>query len=192
MLIKDETIEAIRNGRITLLFRRWSRPGAKSGGTQMTQGGVIAIETVDVVNENQITDVDATNAGYANAADLIEHLNYREDPIYRIAVKFAGEDPRIALREHADLSEDESAELLAKLDKLDRNSKSGEWTYAFLRVINDHPGISSGFLAKKVGMEIPKFKPMVRKLKALGLTESLEIGYRLSPRGEKILRSISK
>jgi hypothetical protein len=27
------------------------------------------------------------------------------------------------------------------------------------------------------------FKLNVRKLKALGLTESLEIGYRLSPRG---------
>jgi hypothetical protein len=29
----------------------------------------------------------------------------------------------------------------------------------------------------------------VRKLKALGLTESLEIGYRLSPHGEALLAS---
>ena len=28
------------------------------------------------------------------------------------------------------------------------------------------------------------FKRNVRKLKELGLTESLEVGYRLSPRGE--------
>ena len=31
------------------------------------------------------------------------------------------------------------------------------------------------------------FKRDVRKLKELGLTESLEIGYRISPRGETLL-----
>ncbi len=31
------------------------------------------------------------------------------------------------------------------------------------------------------------FKTNVRKLKALGLTESLEVGYRLSPRGRAFL-----
>jgi len=30
----------------------------------------------------------------------------------------------------------------------------------------------------------------VRKLKELGLTESLEVGYRLSPRGVAVLRAI--
>ena len=33
-------------------------------------------------------------------------------------------------------------------------------------------------------MEKLKFKSNVRRLKALGLTESLEVGYRLSPRGQ--------
>jgi hypothetical protein len=36
-------------------------------------------------------------------------------------------------------------------------------------------------------MERLPFKANVRKLKALGLTESLDIGYRLSPRGEALL-----
>jgi hypothetical protein len=31
------------------------------------------------------------------------------------------------------------------------------------------------------------FKADVRKLKELGLTESLEVGYRLSPRGRAVL-----
>jgi predicted transcriptional regulator len=35
-----------------------------------------------------------------------------------------------------------------------------------------------------------RFKANVRKLKALGLTESLEVGYRLSPRGEAVLRKL--
>ena len=34
------------------------------------------------------------------------------------------------------------------------------------------------------------FKLNVRKLKALGLTESLEVGYRLSPRGKSLLHRL--
>ncbi len=191
MLIKGDVIEGIRTGKISVLFRRWSRPGAKAGGTQMTQGGVIAIDAVEIVSEDDITDMDAVQAGYLSAADLIEHLNYREDPIYRIGVRFAGEDPRIALREQADLTDVEMAELIKKLDKLDRNSRSGNWTVTFLRLIHDNPATYSGVLAKKAGMEIAKFKPMVRRLKALGLTESLDIGYRLSPRGERLLSALN-
>ncbi len=187
MLIKDQTLEAIKDGRISLLFRRWSRPGAKAGGRQMTQGGVIAIDSVAVISEDEITDQDAVNAGYVSAAELIEYLNYRDDSIYRIAVRFGGADPRIALRETADLTDDEMADLIAKLNKLDKNSKTGDWTTIFLQLIHDHPATYSGVLAKKTGLEIATFKPMVRKLKALGLTESLEVGYRLSPRGERVL-----
>ncbi len=36
------------------------------------------------------------------------------------------------------------------------------------------------------------FKLNVRKLKALGLTESLEVGYRLSPRGRTVLARLGK
>lgn len=190
MLIKDEVIDAIKKGEISLLFRRWSRPGAKSGGTQMTQGGVVGIDAVEVVEPHEITDLDAREAGYASVSDLLEHLAYRTDPIYRLRVYWIGEDPRIALRENAELSDAELSELLSKLEKLDRGSKSGEWTTKFLQLIHDNPAKYSGVLAKKVGMEIAKFKPMVRKLKALGLTESLEVGYRLSPRGLKVLENL--
>ena len=37
------------------------------------------------------------------------------------------------------------------------------------------------------GRERHPFKTDVRKLKELGLTESLEVGYRLSPRGRTVL-----
>ena len=52
-----------------------------------------------------------------------------------------------------------------------------------LRLIGDRPGVRAGDLAAELGRERLAFKADVRKLKALGLTESLEIGYRLSPRG---------
>jgi hypothetical protein len=191
MLIKDEVVEKIRTGEITVLFRRWSRPGAKAGGTQMTQGGVVGIDSVAVVSEDEITDADALGAGYPSRAVLIDHLNYREDPIYRIGVRWVGEDPRISLRESDDLSSDELAEIIAKLDKMDRSSKRGPWTRSYLEVIRDMPATYSGLLANYLGISQAEFKPWVRKLKALGLTESLEVGYRLSPRGEKVLGAVS-
>jgi len=187
MLIKDEILERIKSGEITVLFRRWSRPGAKSGGTQMTQGGVVGIDSVEVVSENDISDADARSAGYESASNLLEHLNYREDPIYRIGVHFAGADPRIALRSSDELSNEELAEIVAKLEKMDGSSKTGPWTKSYLEVIDSMPATYSGLLANYIGVEKIEFKPRVRKLKALGLTESLEVGYTLSPRGIKVL-----
>jgi len=190
MLIKDEIIDQIKAGKITLLFRRWSRPGAKAGGTQLTQGGVIGIDTVEVVTEDDITELDAREAGYGTKANLLDRLSYREDPIYRMRVYFAGDDPREALRENDDLSGKELNEIIAKLEKLDKNSKRGLWTQSYLQVIHDMPQTYSGLLADYLGLDIPSFKPWVRKLKALGLTESLHPGYRLSPRGEKVLEAL--
>ena len=190
MLIKDEVVEKIRTGRVTVLFRRWSRPGAKAGGTQMTQGGVVGIDSVAVVSEDAITDADAQAAGYPSREVLIEHLNYREDPIYRIGVRWVGEDPRIAMRESLD--DDDIAEIIARLEKMDRTSKRGAWTRSYLEVIRDMPATYSGLLANYLGISQADFKPWVRKLKALGLTESLEVGYRLSPRGEKVLAAIER
>jgi hypothetical protein len=192
MLIKDDVIEKIKSGEITVLFRRWSRPGAKAGGTQMTQSGMVGIDTVEVVTEDDITELDAREAGYGTKANLLDKLAYRDDPIYRMRVYWAGEDPRIALRENDELNDDELNEIIVKLDKLDKNSKRGPWTQSYPQVIHDMPQTYSGLLANYLGLSIPEFKPWVRKLKALGLTESLHPGYRLSPRGEKVLRALKK
>ncbi|WP_218577411.1 hypothetical protein [Phytohabitans rumicis] len=54
-------------------------------------------------------------------------------------------------------------------------------------MIADHPGVRAADLAASLGRDTPTFKADVRKLKALGLTESLEVGYRLSPRGHTYL-----
>jgi hypothetical protein len=192
MLIKDEVVEKIKTGEITILFRRWSRPGAKAGGSQMTQGGVIAIDAVEIVTDDDITELDARESGYGTKENLLDKLAYRDDPIYRMRVRFAGEDPRIALREDDALDESDLAEIIAKLKKLDANSKRGPWTQSYLQVIHDMPNTYSGLLANYLGLDIPSFKPWVRKLKGLGLTESLHPGYRLSPRGEKVLAAMRR
>ncbi len=63
----------------------------------------------------------------------------------------------------------------------------GPWTIATLRLIGDRPGVRAAELAAAAGRERLPFKADVRKLKELGLTESLEVGYRLSPRGRALL-----
>jgi hypothetical protein len=42
-------------------------------------------------------------------------------------------------------------------------------------------------LAARVGLDTPRFKRRVRQLKGLGLTISLDVGYRISPRGRAFL-----
>jgi hypothetical protein len=64
------------------------------------------------------------------------------------------------------------------------------WTHSTLRQIQRLPGVVSTELAAEVGQERRAYKLRVRRLKALGLTESLERGYRLSPRGRAYLESL--
>ena len=190
MLLKNKLIEEIKAGNVTLIFRRWKKAGVKAGGTQMTQLGVIGIDTVEIVGLNDITDLDARESGFDGREDLIADLYDRDEEIYKIRVYFAGEDPRKSLREKAKLTPKELADIIAELKKLDAGSKRGEWTQLYLQMIHDQPNTHAQILAESIGLDIPTFKPWVRKLKALGLTESLRPGYKLSPRGEKVLESL--
>ena len=192
MLIKNAILEKIKSGEITLLFRRWKRAGVKAGGTQMTQMGVVGVDSVDVVTERKITERDARAAGFASRKDLLADLYDRDEDIYRIRVHWIGEDPRKALRTNDKLSKTELSEVIEKLRKLDSGSQRGNWTQLYLQMIHDQPNTHAAVLAESIGLTIPTFKPWVRKLKALGLTESLRPGYRLSPRGEKVLAELRK
>ena len=191
MLLKNKLIDEIKEGRVTLIFRRWRKAGVKAGGTQMTQRGVIGIDAVDVVTLDDITDLDAREAGFASKDDLVADLYDRDEDIYKIRVHFAGDDPRKSLRNNTNLNKTELAEIIAKLKQLDAGSKRGEWTQLYLQMIHDRPNTHAQILAESIGLDIPTFKPWVRKLKALGLTESLRPGYRLSPRGEKVLEALN-
>ncbi len=103
--------------------------------------------------------------------------------LYRIRFHRIGDDPRIALRSAVEIDAAERAALDARLARWDR-AADGPWTAAVLDVIAGSPGVVSTELAEHVGMDRPTFKRRVRQLKELGFTESLEVGYRLSPRGE--------
>ena len=188
MLFRHDALAGIREGRITLAFRRWRRPTVRTGGTLMLPIGRLQIVEVRQIAEDDITDADARRAGYASRQALRDELASRaEHTLYRIELGALGPDPRVALRATGSLSDNELAALKRKLAKLDAAAPGGSWTRRVLELIRDNPATRAGDLCIAVGMERLPFKANVRKLKALGLTESLEVGYRLSPRGEALL-----
>jgi hypothetical protein len=184
VLFRQRFWAGLADGSVTLAFRRWKRPTVKAGGRLTTPAGVLAIDELEVIEEDAITDADARRSGFVDRAALFDELAGRDGELYRIAFHRTGEDPRLALREQAALTEDDTAELTRRLARLDASSTHGPWTEAVLRLIDERPGVRAGDLAETLGRERLAFKADVRKLKALGLTESLEVGYRLSPRGE--------
>jgi acyl dehydratase len=182
VLFRQDVLGRIGEGEVTLAFRRWRRPSVKAGGTLRTRVGVLAIESVEVVDEDEVTDADARRAGAEGREALLAALP-GEGALHRIEFRLAGPDPRIALRERSDISPTERAQIDARLTRLDAASRHGPWTATVLTLIAERPGTRAPDLAASLGRETARFKADVRKLKELGLTESLQVGYRLSPRG---------
>jgi len=181
-------MDAIRAGTVTLAFRRWRRPTVRTGGTQTTAMGVLAIDDVRVVGPADITAADAARAGAASLEQLLAELARRDGELYRVELHLAGPDPREELRRRDQLTAEEVEDIGRRLARLDAASSHGPWTNAVLELIAARPAVRAGDLADELGRERLPFKTDVRKLKALGLTESLEIGYRVSPRGQAWLR----
>ena len=190
MLLKQETLAAIVDGSVSLAFRRWRRPTVKTGGTLLTTVGQIAIDSVERVELGDITEAESVAAGVPDLASLRVFLDRRaEGDIYRIRLSLAGPDPRIALRNQIP-GEAEFAELIRKLVAVDSRSPAGPWVRRVLELISNRPATLAAELAKDLGMEKAVLKVRVRKLKGLGLTESLKVGYRLSPRGMALLKRL--
>jgi hypothetical protein len=188
MLFEKRLWAGLADGTVTVTFRRWRRPRARAGARHRTPAGVLAIDAVAEVDPAGISEQDARLAGFGSRVELLRRLDRRDDgPVYRVDFHLAGPDPREALRQAADLPDEELARLRAQLARLDRASRDGAWTTSVLRLIGDRPGVRAGDLAAAAGRERHAFKTDVRKLKELGLTESLEVGYRLSPRGRALL-----
>lgn len=184
MLFSADAWPSIADGSITVTFRAWKRAQAKVGGRYRIGGMLIEATDVRQVRLDEITIADARRAGAADLGSLRSRLG-ASDPVWRVEFVHIGEDDRITRR--AEASPDDVAAVIARLVRLDR---SGPWTRATLQLIHRYPGVVSTTLAGHAGQDRPAFKLNVRKLKELGLTESLDIGYRLSPRGEAVLQAL--
>jgi hypothetical protein len=181
--------DGIHSGAIVLAFRRWKRSQVVAGRRYRTGIDMVEVESVDVVEPSSVDAAQAREAGYASVGELLADL--RGDPawpVYRIRLRRIAEpDPRDELARAASLTEADVAAITARLARMDRLNRRGPWTGAVLALIADRPGIVSTALAEAMGWERQDFKLHVRRLKELGLTFSLDIGYQLSPRGESYL-----
>ena len=183
MMIRPDTLAAIKRGEVDLAFRRWDRPRVLVGTRLRTRVGLVEVTSVDQVPASRISAADARRAGASSVAELRTLLEAKADrPVWRVGLHWVGADPREQLRAAVPDGE-EIAAIRTRLDRLDAASTIGPWTRATLAVIDRRPTVRAPELAAELGRDTPSFKRDVRKLKELGLTESLDIGYRLSPRG---------
>ena len=189
MLFEQRFWEPVARGEVTVTFRRWKRRQAIAGNRYRTPMAIIEADAVDVIDAGDITPVDARAGGYPDVATLIDDLRGTPDlDLYRIRFHVVDEpDPRAQLAADATISAEDRAEIDRRLDRLDRASRHGPWTRQTLALIERMPATRAGDLADALGRVRLPFKADVRKLKELGLTLSLPVGYELSPRGQAYL-----
>lgn len=182
MLFRAADLRRIEAGEVQVAFRRWKRPTVRAGGTLQSRAGRLAIDDVRRVTRRQITDAEARRAGRPDRRTLLAELDRRDEgDLWRVAFHLSGEeDPRVALRS-APVDDD----LVARVARW-------SWAHETLALIARHPERRAADLAELTGREKLPFKADVRRLKALGLTESLPVGYRLSPRGQTVLARLER
>ena len=190
MLFTAATLRGLTQGRVSCTYRRWEVVRPKVGSRFTTSAGVVEVTSITRADEQQLTEREAAEAGFDSVAELLKWCSGKGNgDLYRIGIALAGPDPRIELRRTDNLDAADIATLNAKLDRMDRAADEA-WTRNTLRQIQRLPGVVSTELAAEVGQERRAYKLRVRRLKALGLTESLERGYRLSPRGQAYVAAL--
>ena len=188
MQFTQDSHDAVATGQITVTFRLWKRLHTKVGGRYTVGPVVIEVDAIEMIPFHAVTKRDIKLAG-ASSRDALRERAAHAGPIdddtlvYRIEFHVVGAKPT----EVAAPFDDEHVALVnAKLDAMDARSKTGAWTRATLRLIGENEGMVSTDLAAQLHRPRMEFKADVRKLKAFGLTESLEVGYRLTPLGRRI------
>jgi hypothetical protein len=191
VLINQLTSAGIAAGHVTTVLRRWDVPRATAGGTQRTPAGTIRIDRVtEHPADYRVTHAQAVAAGYPDAKSAQAELDRRPAAhTYVIAVSYVAPDERHALAAADRLTATDLAAISASLNRWDAASSDGPWTKRYLDLIAANEGVRAPDLAAAEGQETARFKRRVRQLKGLGLTISLDVGYRISPRGTAFLAS---
>ena len=194
MQFTQDSHAGVADGSITLTVRRWQRPQVKVGGRYTVGAVVIEVDTIELIPFHAISDADLVRTGLPDREASRARAAYSgpiEDDtlVYRIEFHVVGTRPAAV---PAWATAAAVAAVLDRLDRMDARSPGGPWTRATLQLIGERPGTVSTELAEAVGRPRMEFKADVRKLKALGLTESLEVGYRLTRLGAKSGQNLGK
>jgi hypothetical protein len=188
MLFREDVLRGIADGRVTLAFRRWRKAPPAVGSTLRTPVGVLTFDRVETVDEGDITPGDVERTGLT--AQALRASLAGDGTLLRIELRLSGADPRIALREQPPSTE-EIDTILARLARFDAAAEA-PWTTRTLALIAERPATVARVLATAVDVDLAIFKRRVRQLKELGLTESLDVGYRLATRGEAVVRALRR
>jgi hypothetical protein len=189
VLLNRATADGIADGSISVVLRRWNAPRAKPGGTQRTAAGTIHIDSVtEHPGDYRVTAAQARAAGFPDATSAQAALDRRPAKhTYVIEVSYLAPDERPALAADDALTDDDVTAISARLSRLDAASSTGPWTRRYLDLVRSNEAVRAPDLAAREDLDVPRFKRRVRQLKALGLTISLDVGYRISPRGKAFL-----
>jgi hypothetical protein len=193
LLFQKRFHEGLRSGDVTLTFRRWDKPRVKAGGRYRCHPiGVLEVDRVERVRASDVGDQDARRAGFACREELLAYLRSATGAsvragtlLFRVELHHGGDGDRVPLALEAPSAEAIAA-IRAALARMDADEP---WTKRTLALIAKHPRVAASQLAKKLGQETLPFKARVRKLKRLGLTQSFEVGYELSPRGRAFVEA---
>ena len=185
MMLTQHVAAGVANGEVTVAFRRWETARVKAGNVFHSSAGLVEVRSVAQIDESALTASDARAAGSETLDDLrATFTGSQNDPIFRIELAWGGPDPRDALSADVALSEPDIDTITRALARLDRRNP---WTIGVLQQIRDHPGKRAADLAADLGREKLALKLDIRKLKNLGLTRSLPVGYEISARGQAYL-----
>ncbi|TSD58621.1 hypothetical protein [Aeromicrobium piscarium] len=185
MMLTGRIAHAVADGAVAVAYRRWRVPRVTAGSTFRTVAGIIRVDRIDRIEASALTEADALAAGHSSLAELISTFRGTDaDPVFRIALSWAGADQREVLGDCADLAPQDIEAIDALLDRLDARTS---WARATLGRIGDRPGVTAAELAGHLPIEKESLKRRLRTLKEHGLTRSLTRGYDLSPRGRAYL-----
>ena len=193
LLFQKRFHPGLLDGSVTLTVRLWDQPHVKPGGRYRVHPiGVVEVDAIARVALGSLTEADARRCGFATLAELIDYARpvakgplTARTPVFRVALHHGGDGDRVPLALEAKLDHAAVAELCRRLARLDGQ---GPWIRQTLKLIARRPKVAASKLAASLGRPTEPFKIDVRKLKKLGLTESFEVGYALSPRGRAFLR----
>ncbi len=192
LLFKKRFHQGLVDGSVTLTIRFWDKPHVKTGGRYRVHPiGVVEVDAVERITLGALSEGDAKRAGFCDLAELVEYakpvakgLLTAHTPIFKIGLHHGGDGDRVPLSLETKL---DAADVDALCKRLGRLDAKGPWVRKTLQLISRRPKIAASKLAASIGRQTVPFKIDVRKLKKLGLTESYEVGYSLSPRGRAFL-----
>lgn len=190
MLFTNDQRRRILAGEMTATIRAWQTPQVKAGKRyRFGDEHELVVSSVELTESGRLSSGDLAAAGFesrsAFEAALPRFANDRQEgPFY--VVRFTLEARQVPPHP----VQAEIDRIVARLEKLDRLSDHGPWTRDALDVIATHPRVVSTELARRVGRERFAFKADVRKLKAMGLTRSHDVGYEVTELGRAVLDSL--